>query len=37
MSAKGSNAYIGLDIISFYDALSPALFGELGAFNMRFG
>ena len=37
MSAKGSNAYIGSDIISFYNALSPALFGELGALNTRFG
>ena len=37
MSAKGSNAYIGADIISFYNALSPALFGELGALNTRFG
>jgi hypothetical protein len=37
ISAKGSNAYIGLDIISFYNALSPALFGELGALNTRFG
>jgi hypothetical protein len=37
MSAKGSNAYIGSDIIAFYNALSPALFGELGALNTRFG
>jgi hypothetical protein len=37
MSAKGSNAYICSDIIAFYNALSPALFGELGALNTRFG
>jgi hypothetical protein len=37
MSAKGSNAYIGSDIIAFYNALSPSLFGELGALNTRFG
>ena len=37
MSAKGSNAYICSDIIAFYNAPSPALFGELGALNMRFG
>jgi hypothetical protein len=37
MSAKGSNAYIGSDIIAFYNAPSPALFGELGALNTRFG
>jgi hypothetical protein len=37
MSAKGSNSYIGADILSFYNALSPALFGELGALNTRFG
>jgi hypothetical protein len=37
MSAKGSNAYIGSDIIAFYNAPSPALFGELGALNARFG
>ncbi|HEV2174819.1 MAG TPA: hypothetical protein VGR71_14695, partial [Nitrospira sp.] len=37
MSAKGSNAYIGSDIVAFYNALSPALFGELGALNTRFG
>jgi hypothetical protein len=36
MSAKGSNAFIGSDIASFYNALSPALFGELGALNTRF-
>jgi hypothetical protein len=36
MSAKGSNAYIGSDLTSFYNALSPALFGELGALNTRF-
>ena len=36
MSAKGSNAYIGSDIVAFYNALSPALFGELGALNTRF-
>jgi hypothetical protein len=36
MSAKGSNSYIGSDILSFYNALSPALFGELGALNTRF-
>ena len=33
----GSNAYIGSDILAFYNALSPALFGELGALNTRFG
>ena len=37
MSAKGSNAYIGSDIIAFYNAPSPILFGELGALNTRFG
>ena len=37
MSAKGSNAYIESDIVSFYNALSPALFGELGALNTKFG
>jgi hypothetical protein len=37
MSAKGSNAYIGSDIIALYNAPSPVLFGELGAFNKRFG
>jgi len=37
MSAKGSNSYIGADILSFYNALSPVLFGELGALNTRFG
>jgi hypothetical protein len=37
MSAKGSNSYIGSDILSFYNALSPALFGEVGALNTRFG
>jgi hypothetical protein len=37
MSAKGSNTYIHSDIIGFYSALSPALFGELGALNTRFG
>jgi hypothetical protein len=37
VSAKGSNAYIGSDILAFYSALSPALFGELGALNTRFG
>jgi hypothetical protein len=36
MSAKGSNAYIESDIIAFYNALSPALFGELGVLNTRF-
>jgi hypothetical protein len=36
MSAKGSNSYIGSDIVAFYNALSPALFGELGALNSRF-
>jgi hypothetical protein len=36
MSAKGSNWYIDSDILSFYNALSPALFGELGALNTRF-
>ena len=37
MSAKGSNAYIGSDIIAFYNAPSPFLFAELGALNTRFG
>jgi hypothetical protein len=37
MSAKGSNAYMGSDIIAFYNALSPSLLGELGALNTRFG
>jgi hypothetical protein len=37
MSAKGSNAYIGSDIVAFYNALSPMLFGELGVLNTRFG
>jgi hypothetical protein len=37
MSAKGSNSYIDRDIVAFYNALSPALFGELGALNARFG
>jgi len=37
MSAKGSNSYIGSDIIAFYNALSPLLFAELGALNTRFG
>ena len=37
MSAKGSNAFIGSHIIAFYNAPSPALFGELGALNTRFG
>jgi hypothetical protein len=37
MSAKGSNAYIDSDMIAFYNALSPTLFGELGALNTRFG
>ena len=37
MSAKGSNAYIGSDIIAFYNAPSPTFFGELGALNARFG
>ena len=37
MSAKGSNSYIGLDIAAFYNAPSPALFGELGVLNTRFG
>jgi hypothetical protein len=36
LSAKGSNAYIGSDIVAFSNALSPALFGELGALNTRF-
>lgn len=36
MSAKGSNSYIGSDILGFYNAPSPALFGELGALNTRF-
>jgi hypothetical protein len=36
MSAKGSNGYIGSHLTSFYNALSPALFGELGALNTRF-
>ncbi len=37
MSARGSNSYIGSDIIAFYNAPSPALFGELGALNTRLG
>ncbi len=37
MSAKGSNAYIGSDIVAFYTNPSPILFGELGALNARFG
>lgn len=37
MRAKGSNAYIGSDIVAVYNALSPALFGDLGALNARFG
>jgi len=37
MAAKGSNSYIGSDIVAFYNAVSPALFGELGALNERFG
>ena len=37
MSAKGSNSYIDRDIVAFYSALSPVLFGELGALNARFG
>jgi hypothetical protein len=37
MSAKGSNSYIDHDIVAFYNALSPPLFGELGALNSRFG
>jgi hypothetical protein len=37
MSAKGSNAYIDSNITGFYNALSPFLFGELGALNTRFG
>ena len=37
MSAKGSNSYIGSDIVGFYNAPSPALFGELGVLNTRFG
>jgi len=37
MAAKGSNSYIGSDIVAFYNALSPPLFGELGALNARFG
>lgn len=37
MSAKGSNAYLGSRIIAFYNALSPALFAELGALNTKFG
>jgi hypothetical protein len=36
MAAKGSNLYMGSDIVAFYNALSPALFGELGALNTRF-
>jgi hypothetical protein len=37
MSAKGSNAFIDSDIVAFYTSPSPALFGELGALNTRFG
>jgi hypothetical protein len=37
MSAKGSNAYMGTDIVAFYNAPSPPLFGEIGALNTRFG
>jgi hypothetical protein len=37
MSAKGSNAYIDSDVLAFYNALSPALFAELGALNTMFG
>jgi hypothetical protein len=37
MSAKGSNMYMHSDIVGFYSALSPVLFGELGALNTRFG
>jgi hypothetical protein len=37
MAAKGSNAYIDSDIVAFYNALSPALFAELGTLNTRFG
>src|SRR5204862_2693104 len=37
MAAKGSNAYIDSDLIAFYNALSPALFAELGTLNTRFG
>lgn len=37
MSAKGSNAFIDKDIVAFYTSPSPALFGELGALNTRFG
>lgn len=37
MRAKGSNAFIGSDIVAFYNAPSPGLFGELGALNSRFG
>jgi hypothetical protein len=37
MRAKGSNSYIGSDIVAFYNAPSPALFAELGALNSRFG
>jgi hypothetical protein len=36
MRAKGSNAYLGSDIVAFYNAPSPGLFGELGALNSRF-
>jgi hypothetical protein len=36
MAAKGSNSFIGSDIVAFYNALSPPLFGELGALNARF-
>jgi hypothetical protein len=36
MSAKGSNSYIGSAITAFYNALSPALFSELGALNTKF-
>ena len=36
MRAKGSNGFIGSDIVAFYNAPSPALFAELGALNSRF-
>jgi hypothetical protein len=37
LSAKGSNGYTGSDLIALYTNPSPALFGELGALNTRFG
>ena len=33
---SSSNAFIDADIVAFYNAPSPGLFGELGALNSRF-